>query len=259
MAQGGAPRGSPPRASGGTELIVLLVGVLLVALGVVWGAATGPVGGGQASTANEVVSGVLLALGGGVLGAGLNSFIVRRYEFDALDEIKELVASSLAARFVSTDDQLAHYRRLWHHYYLTELENEQVWWYETCRFGDGSAVGSLSQRTTLRDSAGLLHSYTAEVGVRGQRMILINSREDGTEASGVEVFPMPRGFQQTHAGFGCIETWDGTQILTKVLLSTGALVDAGDEGKLAKDLGAQLDSLWTTNFFRHTRTTIVGP
>jgi hypothetical protein len=189
------------------------------------------------------MSGVLIAVGGGVLGAGINSFIVRKFERDLLRDVRDIIARTLQARFLSDDRDIARYRGSWHHYYLTELDGNPSWWYEHYSFED-PAVGSITQRTALRDSHGAQHSYLIELGVRGDRLILVSSREDRSEASGVEVFPLPRGFQHTHAGIVVLEAWDSSQVLSKVILSKDQLIPDISEGRVPDEHSATLHTIW---------------
>lgn len=232
-----------------TEFTVLLVGCLVVSFAIAYQAATHR----SQSVADQLISGIGLAVGGGILGAAINTLIVRRYEHDVLAEISTLLADSLQARFTSREEELGIYRRTWHHYYLTERDQELTWWYEQCSFGQNPAVGSAVQRTALRDTFGNSHAYVTEMGVRGQRLILLESREDGSEAAGVEVYPMPRGFRPTHAGVAFLETWDGTHLLGKAILSETPLVDALPEGPVPAVHAATLHQSWKKLFERNIR------
>jgi hypothetical protein len=237
------------------EYAVVIIGGLLVTLGIVYQSSVGGPGEGS-STADQIVAGVALALGGSVLGAGINSVVVRRYEFDILREINDTISRSLQARFVSENSDLAIYRRDWHHYYVTEIEGNSHWWYESCSFGRNFTVGSISERTELRDSAGYTHAYITEVGVRGQRLVLLETREDGVEAGAVEVFPLPRGFQNLHTGIVCLETWDGSHAISKCILSKNPMVEVDREGIVPAEHSQALDQAWRDNFSRHTRVII---
>ena len=234
-----------------TEYAVVVIGALLVALGVAYQSATSS-SGRPSSLFDQVTSGVLLALGGGILGAGLNSFIVRKYERNILGEIRDLVENSIPARFTSDETDLQIFRHEWHHYYLTQVGDARAWWYETCLFDRNTAVGSITQQTRLRDMEGQDHEYLTEVGVRGQRLILLETRVDGGEASGVEVFPRPRGFQSVHTGIACLETWSGAHILTKTVFSRKSLFGSIPKGRLTEDQAATLDQTWVEDFYRHS-------
>jgi hypothetical protein len=146
------------------EYAVIIIGVLLVALGILYQVASqaphteGPVA--------DVIAGLLLAIGGGILGAGLNSLIVRKYEFDVLEEIGSLLKSSLEPSFKSPDADLEPYRKEWHHYYLSENNGEPVWFYVKHDFGGDGEIGSISRTIVVHDSGGREHRYFLEAAVR---------------------------------------------------------------------------------------------
>lgn len=235
-----------------TELGVVIVGGLLVALGIAYqsGAAAEA---RQLSTFDQIFSGVMIAVGGGILGAGLNTFVVRGFEHDLLLDIRQVIARSLNAQFLSDERDLSRFRGSWHHYYLTELEERTCWWYERYTFTQNPAVGSITQRSAIRDSDNNPHHYLTELGVRGQRLIVVSSREDESEASGVEIFPAPRGFQSIHTGVAIVETWDSSQLLSKAILSANPLVSDLAEGRVPDEHQGILDDMWKRNFARQVR------
>lgn len=232
-----------------TAPAVLLVGILLVALGITYQAAT--TGAGRQSTIfDNVAFGVLIAVGGGVIGASLNTLIVRKFEWDVLSAVREVVANSLSATFLTEDRELSGYRKLWHNYHVTQVGEKFCWWYETCSFAQDSAVGSLTQDVVLCDSLGNRHGYLAEVGIRGNRLIRILTRKDSTECATIEVFPMPRGFHDRHAGIVVLETWDSTQIVSKAIMSEHPLVRGIPEGRVNDEHAETLDKAWRERFSR---------
>ncbi|MER6124407.1 hypothetical protein ABT173_17475 [Streptomyces sp. NPDC001795] len=232
-----------------TEYMVLLLGTFIVGFAISFQTATDD----PHSVADQLVSGVALAVGGGILGAGINSLIVKKYERDVLAEVTVLLAESLQARFTSTEAELASYRRNWHHYYLTEVDRELTWWYEKCSFDHNPVIGSIVQRTALHDTLGRTHTYVTEMGVRGQRLVLLETREDGAEAAGVEVYPMPRGFRSVHAGVACVETWDGTHLIGKAILSESPIVDSVTEGRIQPEHAPVINEVWAKLFQRNIR------
>lgn len=245
----GEPGGDTRSRSQRTALIVLIVGVLLVALGITYQAATSN-NARQSTVFDQIVFGILIAVGGGVIGASINTLVVRRFEMDVLSEVREIVSRSLNACFLSEDREINRFRQLWHHYYVTQIDGNVCWWYEKYSFTRNLTIGSLSQQSTLRDSSGNAHVYLTEVGVRGNRLILFSTQQDGSESAAVEVFPMPRGFQNIHTGIAVLETWDASQILGKVILSKIPLVEDIPEGRVHGDHTEILNKTWGDSFKR---------
>lgn len=248
----------PRHRSQGTTFAVFIVGILLVALGITYQAATSS-NARQATVYDQIIFGILLAVGGGVIGASINTFVVRRFEGDALLEVREVISRSLAARFISEDRELEAYRQLWHHYYVTQVEGSTCWWYEKQSLVHNSTIGSLSGQSVLLDSAGNAHSYLTELGVRGNRLILISARQDGAESASIAVFPTPRGFQKLHTGILVLETWDSSQMLTKIIISQSPLIENIPEGRLFGEHPAILDRIWSDNFSRTVHIELNGP
>jgi hypothetical protein len=155
----GEPEGDTRSRSQKTAFTVLFVGVLLVALGITYQAATTN-NARQPTVFDQIIFGIMIAVGGGVIGASLNTLVVRRFEMDVLSEVREIVSRSLKAGFLSEDREVNRYRQLWHHYYyITQIDGKICWWYEVYSFTRNLTIGSLSQRSTLLDSSGNAHIY----------------------------------------------------------------------------------------------------
>lgn len=231
----------------------VVIGSLLIALGVAYRSASSPPSGIQ-STSDGIIVGLLLAVGGSMLGAGLNTIMAGRYQQGVLDEIRDVVAGSIPASFISDEAQLQAFRHQWHHYYLTQIGGDRTWWYEVCAFDSARLVGSLTEQTSLRAHDGDIHPYLAEVGVRGERLIFLETRVDGKEAGCVEIFPRPRGFQSVHTGVAVLETWTGSNVLTKAIIARKPLVNKIGKGRVPDTAASTLDDIWRTDFDHHTET-----
>ena len=228
-----------------TTRSVVIIGVLLVALGVLYSSAA--VHNGNTSLVNTVISQVAVAIGGGVLGAGLNTVIVRRFERDVLEEITSCVEASLTARFVSSEQELRPLRRDWHHYYVSQVGRQRRWWSQPMPFGNTDGVGSIRLSMPVIDGGGRVHSYTAEAGVRSNTLIVLNTNDRGNENCSVDVYPAVNGYRTVYAGIAMLESWDGDNVVTRCLMSLEPLV-AGSPGPLSETESAQLDQEWTDAF-----------
>jgi len=231
------------------------IGALLVAFGISYQAATST-GDRQPSTLDRIVSGIAAAIGGGALGAGINTIVVKKYEQDVLKEIQAVVAESLRAQFTSDHDELAMFRRDWHHYYLTQADGKVGWWYQTYNFSKSVAIGSITETTSVLDSDNSSHAYLTEAGVRGQRFILFETRQDGSEASAIEIYPTPRGFQTIHTAITFLQSWDSTNLVTKAILSRRPLIDGVVDGRVSDVHANTLHEVWRNNFLSQNKVLI---
>lgn len=235
--------------------VVLGIGVLLIAFGIAYQAATST-GDRRPSTLDQIVSGIAAAVGGGALGAGINTIVVQKYEQDVLKEIQAVVAESVRARFTSDHDELNMFRRDWHHYYLTQAGGKVGWWYQTYNFSKSVAIGSITEETSVLDSDGSSHAYLTEAGVRGQRFILFETRQGGSEASVIEIYPTPRGFQTVHTAITFLQSWDSTNLVTKSILSRRPLIDGIVGGRVSDVHANTLDEVWRNDFLSQNKVLI---
>jgi len=246
----GAPSGSLI-----PSLVVLGIGGLLVAFGIAYQAATAS-GGHQPSLTDNIIGGVTLAIGGGAIGAAIQTITERRYDGDALSNVEQMIRESLGARFTSDDDALSMFRRDWHHYYLTHVDGESAWWHQTYSFGRNLAKGSITERTSVLDSGGKAHGYLTEAGIRGQRFMLIETREGGGEPALVEIYPMPRGFATVHVAVAFLEGWDSVHLVTKAILSEQPLLENDVHGAVPRENWPALDAVWKSHFLAQNKLTL---
>jgi hypothetical protein len=88
--------------------------------------------------------------------------------------------------------------------------------------------------------------------VRGDRLIILSTKMDGREPVLTEVYPefSSRDYQSTHCGAMFMQTWDGSDVLTKTILSLTPLVDR-DEGTVPDEHFVVLDRVWQRGFSKH--------
>lgn len=239
------PRDTRPR-EGKTTRAVIIIGALTVAIGVLFGAAT--THDGKTTMVDLVISQVATAVGGGVLGAGLNTLVVRQYERDVLEEVRASVRESLAARLTSDDKELRPFRKDWYHYYQSQADGQLTWWSEFLPFEHSDSIGSIKTTSTVSDIANSKHSYTTEAGVRNGTLFLLCTIDQGNENGIVEVYPVATGYKTVYAGMLFIESWDSVHLAGKCLLSMAPLVTATAGAQLTPEDAVVLDRVWASNF-----------
>jgi hypothetical protein len=118
---------------------------------------------------------------------------------------------------------------------------------------DQGNVDGLLEVTVTDVNQGREHMYRAEVAVRGDRMILVESRIDGSEPPIVAVVPFfTEMYRTVHAGIAVVRSWDGTDILTKCLWSLAPLVTS-QGSEVSDEESVELDRIWAATFSRDSR------
>jgi hypothetical protein len=217
-----------------------LLGIAITAVGVY-------VQSQGASATQQMVAGTLAAVGGGVIGAAISLAVSAGEGRDTLFAVRDLLAGSLRARMRSAEADLGPIRHEWHYYHLTQRDGKYLWRYTNYHFEQSNTTGSIV--LLVKDTSfGREHTYRSEVAVRGDRMILVEAPEDGSEPPIVAVVPFfTEGFRNVRAGVSFLRSWDGTDILSKCLWSPTPLVVA--EGNDVRPEDAQtLEELWARNF-----------
>jgi hypothetical protein len=244
------PRSRPDVASRSRSTrivwLVLLLGVATTSFGISFEAATG---GRQASLTNQIVAGVTLSAGSGVAGAAISMIIASVAGHDAAEQIREMLTRTFQGRMISDDYDLDPLRKIWHQYYVTEMQGSLVWCYNRCPFDKSASVNTIVVETSYRDSGGKAHAYRTELGVCGSRGIMTSNRINGAEEPSVSVFPqMLEGFRTVHAGLLFNVSWDGHHLVSKFLMSQKKLIPGVTEGTVPEEFFARLDSAWEKGF-----------
>jgi hypothetical protein len=228
--------------------LILALGVVTTGFGVAFAAAA--TDNGKISLPNQEVSGVLTAIGGGIVGAVISIMVARAADRETLTRITSVLEGSLTSSLRSENSRLASARQLWHHYYPTTLRGEHVWRYEQYPFHLSAHIGSLAVEIDVQTDNSLNQKYLVEAFVRHERLTIV-SRKVGDEANVfVEVYPQFDGELSEYFGVGFVRTWDATNIVTKVILSRLPLVPTTTEGTLAAEFFPVLDEMWERNFTR---------
>lgn len=232
--------------------LVLMLGLVTTALGVVYGIATASSGQGtRGSTIHTMVAAVIGSLGAGAVGAALSIVLTKVADREGRDNLMLGLSHLIGARFTSDDAALKLLRGCWHHYHVTSQDGRYLWRYLQLRFDHWPIVGAAGTWFTISDAGGHSLDYFAEAGVRGNHVVLLmNGRDAGVGAQATEVFPtmVTQRFRTRHCGIGLYQTWDGAHTVGKIILSPEAIVPVSEAGTIAAEDFAQLDEVWRADF-----------
>ncbi|MFE4456702.1 hypothetical protein ACFROC_05020 [Nocardia tengchongensis] len=278
-----------PSRSNTAAKVTLIIGILVTILGSLWGIVSNS--GGKVLPINTIIAGALTALGGGIVGSSMQDLFSRtnvdrglsavsRMMSDVVaensrvmaaatmrltdiadgigssarashDSMRDTLAGSMSARFVSDELQLAPLRKVWHHYHVTQAGRELRWLYSIFPLDTGTSPATITTPIVLIDLARVGHVYNAEVGMRTNRMFINFTRADGTEPSCSEIFPQMQTFRDVHSGFGIRQTWDGSHLLGRAIMSERPVVPDAAPGMLAAEHNPTLDDVWLTGFIQN--------
>src|SRR5882757_4028382 len=240
--------GSSNGGSNSRSWLILALGVVTTGFGLAFAAAASD--NGTISLPNQEVSGVLTAVGGGIVGAVISIMVARAADRETLTHISNVLEGSLTNSLRSDNSRLAPARQLWYHYYPTTLRGERIWRYEQYPFHLSAHIGSLAVEIDVQTDISPTQKYLVEACVRHERLMIV-SRKVGYEANVfVEVYPQFDGELTEYFGVGFVRDWDATNIVTKVILSHLPLVPTTAEGTLATEHFATLDAHWESHFTR---------
>jgi hypothetical protein len=229
------------RSLGSTPLwVLILIGAFVTAAGVY-------IQSSFQSTLSGMVAGTLAALGGGVVGAAISMLMSAGEGRDTLITVQGLLANSLKAQMRTAETDLRGIRHPWHYYHMTQRDGQFIWRYTNYRLDHSNAVGSID--LTITDvSFGREHVYRTEMALRGDRMILVDSSDDGSEPPIVSVTPFfTEGFRKVRAGVAFLRSWDGIDLLTKCLWSPTPLVESTSLD-VPPEQGRTRDAMWEQAF-----------
>ncbi|MGW2663197.1 hypothetical protein ACWCW7_19740 [Nocardia tengchongensis] len=278
-----------PVRSNTAAKVTLIIGILVTILGSLWGIVSNS--GGKVLPINTIIAGALTALGGGIVGSSMQDLFSRtnvdrglsavsRMMTDVVaensrvmaaatvrmtdiadgigssarashDSMRDTLAGSLSARFVSDELQLAPLRKVWHHYHVTQAGRELRWLYSVFPLDTGTSPATITTPIVLVDLARVEHVYNAEVGMRTNRMFVNFTRADGTEPSCSEIFPHMQTFRDTHSGFGIRQTWDGSHLLGRAIMSRRPVIPDVSPGMVEAEHNPTLDDVWLTGFIQN--------
>jgi hypothetical protein len=238
----------------------LLLGVgALLALGIALGAIAFLVVGQKPSISGRVGSGIAGSFAGALVGTSMTILLSRLLDHSPLAQVRELLARSIGSSMTSAEGDVSPLRATWHHYYTTLIDGQMTWRYNRIAFGIASGVGTLSTETLIEAPDGIAHPYRVEAAVRGPRLILTQTALHGKESAAVEVFPhIGFGFRTVHAGVGLMQSWDGSEIAARCIMSRQPLAQSSEVSAVEETGFAALDAAWESAF-AGIRDFVAGP
>ncbi|MGW6644727.1 hypothetical protein [Streptomyces iakyrus] len=204
---------------------------------------------GKISLLNQEISGVLTAVGGGMVGAVISILVTRASNQETLQRMTHVLEHSLTSSLRSDNARLTPVRHLWHHYFITTVRGKNVWRYEQYPFDLSANVGSLAVEIDVESDMGLVNKYLVEAFVRHERLTIVSHKARDESNVFVEVYPQFGGELSEYFGIGFVRTWDSTNIVTKVVLSRLPLVP-GSIGTLSDSDCAEMERIWELGFGR---------
>lgn len=195
---------------------------------------------------DRFVGGTLQGVGGALLGSAASILLAAILEKPAVVQVKNTLIATLGAKLLSGNEELERMRRVWHQYHLTIYDGQEVWRYKVIDLSVDPSLNSVAARFRVLDprTEGKHHTYKVEAGVRGRRVILLQSRIEGGEDEVVYVYPrMAAGFMRVASGYAFMESWDGQSLVTKTVLANESLIDI-PVGTVPSEHSAAVTKAW---------------
>jgi hypothetical protein len=191
---------------------------------------------------------VLVLFGGSGMGACFGVTVASLGNASAVERVREIIEESLRSDFKVADADLAPYRKVWHHYLLTEVDGKYIWRYRTFDFSRVHVPGKLVAMFDVQSPDGRMQHYHIDAYVVAPRVLFIQKSATGTELPIVHIYPTAtETFGSLHAGLACIKSWGGKELTVPVLMSEQPLKlgnGAFEEGTLPDATFRILDERW---------------
>lgn len=235
--------------------LLFIVGILVTVAGVLIGS-TGTI---QTNSSRALASNLLTTLGAGLVGAILGIAISEYLEKSSMEQVKEMLTSTLRNTFVSSEDDLEQLRRPLYKYHTTQLDGKYLWRANIYHFESSVGIGTLGARNDYIDEASVLNKTVIEAGIRGDRLILFGTRLTGQEQPSISIYPgMTAGYRNYHCGVGFIESYDSREAIVRTIVSYYPLVPE-DSGFVSDTSGKKLDDLWAKDIATRSTILLFGP
>jgi len=194
------------------------------------------------------LSKLLIILGGSGLGACVGLVFGGITDSSGLQRVRELVEVSLSSSLSAPDQELEAFRKIWHHYLLTKINNKVVWRYRKLDLSRTSVPGKLVTAFNVPGPGGESHTYNIEGYLAEPRLVFIQTPAGGTEPPIVHIYPRATDrFRSLHAGIAMLQSWDGDNLMVPVLMCATRLdLELGDysEGTLPNQAFSKLNEMW---------------
>ncbi len=191
---------------------------------------------------------LLILLGGSGLGTCFGMVFGSLSDASAVQRIRELLEDSLHTALHASEAELEPFRKVWHHYLLTQLDGKFVWRYRTFDFSRVQVPGKLVGAFEVRGRDNRQHAYRLEAHLAAPRLLFVQRAASGTEPPVVHLYPAAtEEFRSQHAGLAFLKSWDGHDLCTPALMCDTPLdlgVAVAQEGTLPETTFQKLDELW---------------
>ncbi|WP_193878921.1 hypothetical protein [Oculatella sp. LEGE 06141] len=197
------------------------------------------------------LSELFVAIGGGALGTCFGITFGSVSDASILQRIREMLEFSLEKTLSAPEQNLDEYRKVWHHYLMTKINNKFVWRYRQFDFARLSVPGKIVATLAVPDSQGKTHTYNIEGFLIGTRLIFVQLPAGGYEPPVIHLYPQAgEYFRSIHVGLATLQSWDGDHLTIPVVMCKDPLVFPGHsgqyprEGTLPDSIAIELDKLW---------------
>lgn len=130
-------------------------------------------------SSQNFLSELFVAIGGGALGTCFGITFGSVSDASILQRIREMLEFSLERTLSAPEQNLDEYRKVWHHYLMTKINDKFVWRYRQFDFARLSVPGKIVATLAVPDAQGKIHNYNIEGFLIGPRLIFFNSLLEG--------------------------------------------------------------------------------
>lgn len=193
-----------------------------------------------------IASRILIIFGSSGLGTCFGLVFGSITGASAINRITDLIETTLNSSLNSSEDALEPFRKPWHHYLCTKIEDEYVWRYRVIDFSRLAPSGKLVAVLVVPGPGDTFHTYHLEAFLVGSRLLIAQNAASGTEEPAIGVYPSAADrFRSIICGIVYLQTWDGSQFITAALMSQLPLLEKTPKiGTLPKSTYANLNELW---------------
>lgn len=166
----------------------------------------------------------IISVGGGALFGSSLTMLIEYLMGNEITDIRNYLYKN--EKFESAPDFIKVVSGLWHVYYLTMSNSDEIWKYVVYNVISEDHGNSIRGYFNVIDTKNQERKYRIEAGLRGSSMILMSKPEQGNEFVSVEVVPkIINTHLSVHPGIGFLETWNGDIAISYYLYSRQKLVE----------------------------------
>ena len=229
-----------------TYIVVGLLGLSLIG----WGQAL--------RSTHSTGSGLLVAIGGALLGTGFGSAMSNLRAFDEMKHITRILESSQESSTEYELRRLDEWKTTLHHYYVTKMNDENVWRHAVINFSSSSCVGKLVADVPYLDKSNDIQIYRAEARLKDDRLVMTFKSERNNEPADVCIYPfMTKERFNYRSGLEFRETWDGPNTVGPAILRRDPVPGGEKSGAVSEQVAESLTQMWKRDFLTSNRIILV--